>query len=537
VGSLTDTVQVKVRWRSGKETVVTNVPANAMVEVSEAPATEVQAAAKSPKSAPLFSDGDLKWSHRPLIQNDWETQPLLIHSWSSGMPAAAAVDLNADNFMDIVLSGGLGGGVQVATNLAGKGFSPPARLPFASTSTNARALKLSEGEINQVAIVSPAGGILAVSQMPDVASRKASGVHQVNLKDGTTKPLILTNVLWGALASADVNMDGSPDLLACARLLPGKYPARVDSCLFLGSPNGDLNSAQPTFLDLGNVTAAQFVFINTDKAPDLVVATDGGPLRAFINEHGTLVERTEELGLAPHTGWWTSLAVGDFNGDGASDFLAGNFGLNTQWQPPFSIYYGDFEGKGILDIFPATPDLKLQTDLPHYDLGILRKASPTIAERFATHADYASADLGRILGEQIKTAGKQTITTLATTLFLQRNGAFQPHPLPLNAQLSPTMGVTAADFNRDGELDIFLAQNFFGVRPEAFRFDSSRGLVLLGDGAGAFEPMTAAASGVEMYGEQRSPVAADFNNDMAPDLLVLEYSGPARLLLNDSQHR
>ncbi len=36
-------------------------------------------------------------------------------------------------------------------------------------------------------------------------------------------------------------------------------------------------------------------------------------------------------GIEDHTGWWNSLAAGDFDGDGDIDYVAGNLGLNTNY--------------------------------------------------------------------------------------------------------------------------------------------------------------------------------------------------------------
>jgi len=60
-----------------------------------------------------------------------------------------------------------------------------------------------------------------------------------------------------------------------------------------------------------------------------------------------------------------------------------------------------------------------------------------------------------------------------------------------------------ADFDGNGTEDLFLAQNFFGVHPEAVRCDAGRSVLLLGDSHGGFEAAPGSASGLPIYGEGR----------------------------------
>jgi hypothetical protein len=41
--------------------------------------------------------------------------------------------------------------------------------------------------------------------------------------------------------------------------------------------------------------------------------------------------------------------------------------------------------------------------------------------------------------------------------------------LPVMAQLSPVFGILASDLNKDGRQDLFLAGNFFGLKPQTGR--------------------------------------------------------------------
>jgi hypothetical protein len=122
--------------------------------------------------------------------------------------------------------------------------------------------------------------------------------------------------------------------------------------------------------------------------------------------------------------------------------------------------------------------------------------------------------------------------TLATTLLLNRGDHFEVRPLPREAQMAPVFGISVADFDGDGNEDIFLAQNFFGTRPEDARLDAGRGLLLRGDGKGGFAAVPGQESGIFIYGEQRGSAVGDFDEDGRPDLIVTQNGAATRLLHN-----
>jgi hypothetical protein len=92
------------------------------------------------------------------------------------------------------------------------------------------------------------------------------------------------------------------------------------------------------------------------------------------------------------------------------------------------------------------------------------------------------------------------------------------------AQLSPVFGIVATDLNLDGVTDLFLAGNFFGLKPQSGRFDASYGTTLLGDARHRFNYINQTVSGLFVKGEARdvkmikSPngkglIAVAINND------------------------
>jgi hypothetical protein len=129
---------------------------------------------------------------------------------------------------------------------------------------------------------------------------------------------------------------------------------------------------------------------------------------------------------------------------------------------------------------------------------------------------------------------KVEANTLASMLFLNRGDKFAAIPLPDQAQWSPVFGVCLADFDGDGNEDVFLSQNFFATRPEEPRLDPGRGLVLRGNGDGTLRPMSADKSGIKIYGEQRGCACGDYDRDGRTDLAVAQNRGATQLFHNET---
>ena len=168
------------------------------------------------------------------------------------------------------------------------------------------------------------------------------------------------------------------------------------------------------------------------------------------------------------------------------------------------------------------------------DMDFLSSGFTWLKSRFATHAAYSAASVPQILGEFAPRFQEVKATTLASTIFWNRGDQFTPAPLPDQCQWTPLFGLNVADFNGDGFEDLFVAQNYFGVRLEDDRLDAGRGLLLAGSRSGQLSPIPGSESGLIIYGEQRGSAAADFDADGRTDLVVTQNSGPTRLFRNQS---
>jgi hypothetical protein len=312
-------------------------------------------------------------------------------------------------------------------------------------------------------------------------------------------------------APADFDGDGDLDLFVGGRALPWRYGIDPASVLLENDGRGRFSDvtqqAAPDLARIGMVTDALWHDVDDDGRVDLVVVGEWMPITIFRNTGSGTLERTAPGGLERSHGWWNRIVAGDFTGDGLTDFVLGNLGLNTRLRAsedePATMYVKDFDRNGFVEQI-----LSIYSEGVSYPFALrddLIRVLPFLRERYPTYEAYAEQTVADIFGAaDLAGAVRKQVFTFATTLARNNgDGSFTLVPLPLEAQLAPVYGMLAAEFDGDGALDLFLAGNFDGVKPEIGRLSASYGLFLRGDGRGGFTPVETSQSGFFVPGQAR----------------------------------
>jgi len=538
VGSPNAEMQIEVTWRSGKTTRIAGVRGNRLYEVREPQAQTTkevdtsETKAAIPAKAALFEDATELLhghTHEDASFNDYERQPLLPRKLSQAGPALAWFDMDRDGWDDLVVGTGRGGPFTVLMNKDGHDFEP----------VTGGTLPNDQGGVLGWMAKPEHPLLLGANSQYEDAKEKPPAVrwydphgHQIGVLVGEfhDDP--------GPIAMGDYDGDGDLDLFVGGRVIPGRYPEAAASRLYRndrGTFKVD-EEASALFAHVGLVNGAIFSDLNGDGFPDLILACEWGPIRVFANVRGHFVEQTKELGLSDQTGWWQGVATADFNGDGHLDIIASNWGRNSEYHPqsgrPATMFAGDLDGNGSVEIIEAEWDDARGDWVPRRNLDTIAAALPWVRGDYATFAAFGRATVAEILGKKMTNATRYEATTLETSVFIEKGGRFERHPLPIEAQFSPAFGISVGDFDGDGREDVFLAQNFFPVAADRSRQDAWLGLMLVGDGQGGFRALSATESGIRIFGEQRACAVADFDGDGRLDLAVGQNRGLTRLFRN-----
>ncbi|HEY5078827.1 MAG TPA: CRTAC1 family protein, partial [Opitutaceae bacterium] len=340
---------------------------------------------------------------------------------------------------------------------------------------------------------------------------------------------------------ADFTHEGRLGLFIGGRVQPGRYPLAPRSAL-LANRGGRFvdvtGSLAPDLGRVGMVTSALWTDVDGDGWPDLLLTLEWGTVRYFHNMGGRGFEDwTERAGLASAgTGWWTSIAAADLNGDGRIDYVVGNVGLNTQYHAtpahPAVLFSGDFKGDGSVQLIEGYYEGDLL--FPWRTRRDLGAAIPSVLRHYPRNDIYARATLAEILGaDRLAAARRLDATNLSSGVFMsQPDGTFRFEALPRIAQIAPLQGMVAGDFEGNAGPEVYAVQNSFAPISAVGRFDGGLSQLLRGDGRGHLAPVSVAESNLVVPGDAKALAELDLGQDGWPGFIVTRNNATALAFRN-----
>jgi FG-GAP-like repeat len=306
--------------------------------------------------------------------------------------------------------------------------------------------------------------------------------------NGTFKaPVTITTKLWGAVIAADLNGDGFLDLI----MIPQNSSSQITVLLnngdgTFGTPLSYFCGDSPTTLAVGD--------FNGDGKIDVAVTIKSFVSILLGNGDGTLQSPLPfSAGTQP-----AGIAVGDFNGDGKLDVAVGDSSAND-----VAVAFGN--GDGTLKPAEIIP-------LPAGNAVQMVAAGDFNGDG---HLDLAAFAPGQ---------GTSTVFILLN----KGNGTFKSlTAYTVGPVENGSTSMAVADYNLDGHPDIALAAG------------GSNATVLFNTGNGTFTVNTFGTGGGTPLGSGQffpvNVVTADFNGDNKPDLAVADGNDGFTILLNQTK--
>jgi hypothetical protein len=464
------------------------------------------------------TDLGIDYLHQEKDAIDYNIQPILPHKLSQFGPGIAIGDIDNNGYDDFYVGGSPGNrGVFFMQNNLGKFLRDPTRIidPQHGLSEEMGVILFDSDNDNDL-------DLYVVNGSYEFAPYHPSSQDKLYVNNGKGKfqisnralPQELTN--GSCVRAADFDQDGDLDLFVGGRSVSGSYPSAPRNYI-LENRNGlfvDVTlDVCPSLQQSGMISDALWSDFDNDGKVDLITAGEWMPVSFYKNEGGRLTSVAESSGVSGHVGWWNSLVSGDFDNDGDMDYIAGNLGLNSNFkasfEEPMTLYAKDLNQDGKLDpmifCYMKAED-GTRKPFPMHTRDDMISQMVSIRKTYPTYKSYGRATMDDLWpAEERRDALTYKANHMSSSYFENTgNGKFKIKPLPIEAQMAPLYGMLARDINDDGNLDLILVGNDFGMEPFSGRHDAFMGLVLKGDGKGGFVSMKISESGFFVKGDAKA---------------------------------
>jgi len=507
---------IHIVWPDGTGSRLYDVEANQFLNLEQSASRPLP---DLPASSPemIFSRFDippgLAYTHRENDFVDFQREALLFHMHSNEGPRMASGDVNGDQLEDFYICGAKGSPGALYVQRTNGSFLLSNGALFEQTRSSEEtdcALFDADGDGDLDLYVACGGN--------EFSSSSSELTDRLYLNKGRGSFSRSEQILpagryesSSCVQASDFDSDGDMDLFVGIRLRPYLYGIPVNGYLLQNDGKGHFTNVSdglaPGLKELGMITDMIWADVDGDADPDMIIAGDWMPVKIFINEEGRFADRSDSLGLSGTEGWWKRIAAGDLDGDGDTDLVLGNHGLNSRFRAspdkPVTMYVNDFDLNGTVEHIICT--FRGDTAYPLVMKDDLVRQVPALGSSYESFKSYSGETIQDMFSPEIleRSVVKQVHMLESAVLINKGSGSFLLQALPVESQLFPVYAITTGDFDQDGICDILLGGNLSRAKPETGIYCAGQGLFLKGNGAGEWITVPADSSGFFSRGEIR----------------------------------
>ena len=478
---------LRVIWPDDFTQKLTNVKANQLLTLKRSEAQKKYIVPKNKNTKTLLHEIDEKEliAHKENNYQDFDYEGLISKLISQEGPALAVGDVNGDGNEDVFIGGAAdqSGSIYLHT---GDGKLVYQALGFDSElEDTAAAFFDADGDGDLDLMVGTGGNRINEENTyrPRLYLNDGKGEFNRSIHN---LPSVFKNI--SVISPFDFDQDGDIDVLVGSRSVVGTYGIDPNHLFLENQGDGTFTDATERLAydlkDAGMMTDALWVDIDGDKKKDLITVSEWGRPNIYKNSGRRLARLPSSLDSL--YGWWNTVEAADLDQDGDADLILGNQGTNVPYKAsvehPMKLWINDYDNNGTLEqIVSRNFNGK---DYPLHQKKELTGQIVSLKKQSLKASEYAKKTVGELFPESIfeKTIVKQANTMESLIAINEGGGKFTIKKLPARVQLSCVCGISCADIDNDGNLDLIMGGNNFEFKPQYSRLDASYGNVLLGDG-------------------------------------------------------